>query len=156
LSLNARQLDELQKGGLLAAERTERYGPLAAQNLVDGLRVGAEPVYVAKHDWCSLTEAAKQLKLTLPQLIADIREKKFPRIGKYLPKSGFAYVLVNLGQLGQEDEAISMEAFSTGLGLRTSELATFYRRTELPHRKARGPRGGAQMRLTAAYRQVFL
>ena len=154
--MSALQLAELQQGGLLAAEKTDRYDPLAAQDLVDGLLVGAEPVYVAMHDWCSLTEAAKHLKLTLTQLIADIQQGKFLRIGKYLPKSGFASVLVNLGHLGQEDEAISMEAFAAGLGLRTSELATFYRRNELPHRKVRGPRGGAQSRLSAADRQVFL
>jgi len=156
LSLSARQLSELQRGGVLAAERSDRYDSLAAQDLVDGLLVGAEPVYVAMHDWCSLTEATKRLKLTLPQLIADIQQGKFLRIGKYLPKSGFASVLVNLGHLGQDDEAISMEAFAAGLGLRTSELATFYRRSELPHRKVRGPRGGAQSRLSAADRRVFL
>ena len=108
------------------------------------------------HDWCSLTETAKRLKLTLAQLIEDIQRGKFLRIGKYLPKNGFASVLVNLGHLGQEDEAISMEAFAAGLGLRSSELATFYRRNELPHRKIKGPRGGAQSRLSAADRQVFL
>ncbi|MCL4065771.1 hypothetical protein M3484_04225 [Pseudomonas sp. GX19020] len=156
LSLSARQLAELQQGGLLVAERADRYDPLVAQDLVDGLLVGAEPVYVAMHDWCSLTEATKRLKLTLPQLIADIQQEKFLRIGKYLPKTGFASVLVNLGHLGQDDEAISMEAFAAGLGLRTSELAMFYRRSELPLRKVRGPRGGAQSRLSAADRQVLL
>lgn len=49
-----------------------------------------------------------------------------------------------------------METFAAGLGLRTSELTTFYRRNGLPHRKVKGPRGGAQSRLSAADRQVFL
>ena len=156
LSLSARQFAELERDGLVVAVDSGRFDPLAAQALVDGLLIGAEPVYVAMHDWCSLTEAAKRLRLTLPQLIGDIQRGRFLRIGKYVPKTGFASVLINLGHLGQEDGAISMEAFAAGLGLRTSELSTFYRRSELPRRKVRGPRGGAQTRLTAADRQLFL
>lgn len=156
LSLSARQFAELEQDGLVVAGETGRFDPLAAQALVDGLLIGAEPVYVAMHDWCSLTEAAKRLRLTLPQLIGDIQRGRFLRIGKYVPKSGFASVLVNLGHLCQEDEAISMEAFAACLGLRTTELATFYRRNDLPHRKVKGPRGGAQSRLSTADRKAFL
>ncbi|VDC29164.1 hypothetical protein XINFAN_02244 [Pseudogemmobacter humi] len=156
LSLSARQFAELEHDGLVVVGQSGRFDPLAAQDLVDGLLVGAEPVYVAMHDWCSLSEAAKRLRLSLPQLIGDIQRGRFLRIGKYVPKTGFASVLVNLGHLGQEDEAISMEAFAAGLGLRTTELVTFYRRNDLPHRRVKGPRGGAQSRLSTGDRKAFL
>lgn len=156
LSLSARQFAELEQDGLVVAGETGRFDPLAAQALVDGLLIGAEPVYVALHDWCNLMDAAKRLRLTLPQLIGDIQRGRFLRIGKYVPKTGFASVLVNLGHLGQEDEAISMEAFAAGLGLRTTELVTFYRRNDLPHRRVKGPRGGAQSRLSTGDRIAFL
>ncbi len=132
-----------------------RWDPLATQRLIDDLLVGAVPVYVAMHDWCSLAEAASRLQLTVPEVIERIRDGRLSRVGKYLQRSGFVSVLVNLGHVGQEGEAVSLAVFASSEGLRTAELATPIRRMGLPFRRIRGPRGGDQLRLTATDRQAF-
>ncbi|WP_314188314.1 hypothetical protein, partial [Paracoccus yeei] len=63
--------------------------------------------------------------------------------------------LVNLGHVGQEGEATSLDAFAYSQGLRPSELLTFVRRNGLSCQQARGPRGGAQLRMSAADREAF-
>ena len=117
--------------------------------------LGAEPIYVAMHDWCSLGETSDRLRRTFPEIIEDIRSGRLARVGKYLQRSDFASVLVNLGHVGQEGEAISMDAFAYSQGLRPGELMTFARRNGLSHRQVRGPRGGAQLRMSAADREAF-
>jgi len=74
----------------------------AAQDLIDELLLGAEPIYVAMHDWCSLGEASDRLQMTFPEIIEHVRSGRLARVGKYLQRSGFASVLVNLGHVGQD------------------------------------------------------
>lgn len=45
------------------------------------LLIGAEPVYVAMHDWCSLAEAVSRLQLTVPEAIERIRDHRLARVG---------------------------------------------------------------------------
>ncbi|WP_146612606.1 hypothetical protein [Paracoccus sediminilitoris] len=76
-------------------------------------------------------------------------------MGKYLQRSGFASVLVNLGHVGQGGEAISLDAFAYSQGLPPSELLSFVRRNGLSCQQMRGPRGGAQLRMNATDREAF-
>lgn len=48
-----------------------------------------------------------------------------------------------------------MDAFAYSQGLRPSELLTFVRRNGLSRQQVRGPRGGAQLRMSAAYRNAL-
>ena len=56
---------------------------------------------------------------------------------------------------GLHGEAISMDAFAYSQGLRPSELMTFARRNALSYQQMRGPRGGAQLLMSAADREAF-
>lgn len=62
---------------------------------------------------------------------------------------------MNLSHVGQEGEAVSLDAFAYSQGLRPSELSTFIRRNGLPCQQMRGPRGGAQLRMSATDREAF-
>ncbi|WP_041527221.1 hypothetical protein [Paracoccus aminophilus] len=93
--------------------------------------------------------------MTFPEIIESIRSGRLARVGKYVQRSGFASVLVNLGHVGQEGEAISLDAFAYSQGLRPSEFLTFVRRNGLSCRQVRGLRGGAQVRMSAADRAAF-
>ena len=150
------QFNQLREAGELTPRADGCWDPLAAQRLIDALLLGAEPVYVAMHDWCSLAEAAKQLRLNSSQVIEQIRDGRLPRVGRYLLRSGFASILVNLGHVGQPENAVSVDAFAYAQGLRPGELISFLRRSEMPFLQVRGPRGGAQVRLSEADRQAFL
>ncbi|QRZ13929.1 hypothetical protein JWJ88_04515 [Paracoccus methylovorus] len=138
-------------------ERTDdlRWNAWAAQDLIDDLLLGAEPIYVAMHDWCSLGEASVRLRMTLPEIIESIRSGRVARVGKYLQRSGFGSVLVNLGHVGQEGGATSLDAFAYSQGLRPSELLTFVRRNGLSCQQVRGPRGGVQFQMSATDREAF-
>ncbi|SEC01860.1 hypothetical protein SAMN05519105_1779 [Rhodobacter sp. 24-YEA-8] len=127
----------------------------AAQDLIDGLLNGAEPISFVLHDWCSLAEASDRLQMTFPEIIDDIRSGRIARVGKYLQRSGFASILINLGHFEQEGGAISIETFAFSLGLRPSELIAFVRRNDLSSQQLRGKRGNAQVRMSAADRQAF-
>lgn len=48
-----------------------------------------------------------------------------------------------------------MDAFAYSQGLRPSELLTFVRRNGLSCQRVRGPRGGAQLRMSATDREAF-
>jgi len=50
--------------------------------------------------------------MTLPEIIESIRFGQLALVGKYVQSSGFASVLVNLGHVGQEGEAIFLDAFA--------------------------------------------
>jgi len=155
MSLTPHQFAQAGDAGLF--ERTDdlRWSAWAAQELIDDLLLGAEPIYVTMHDWCSLSEAAVRLRTAFPDLVEDIRSGRLVRVGKYLQRSGFASVLVNLGHVGQEGEATSLDAFAYSQGLRPSELLTFVRRNGLSCQQVRGPRGGAQLRMSATDRETF-
>ena len=155
MALTPQQFAQARDAGLF--ERTDdlRWNAWAAQDLIDDLLLGAEPIYVAMHDWCSLGEASVRLRMTLPEIIESIRSGQLARVGRYLQRSGFASVLVNLGHVGQEAEAISLDAFGYSQGLRPSELLTFVRRNGLSCHQMRGPRGGAQLRMSATDRVAF-
>lgn len=155
MSLTLHQFAQARDAGMF--ERTDdlRWSAWAAQDLIDDLLLGAEPIYVAMHDWCSLGEASVRLRMTLPETIESIRSGRLARVGKYLQRSGFASVLVNLGHVGQNGEAISLDAFAYSQGLRPSELLTFVRRNGLSCQRVRGPRGGAQLRMTSTDREAF-
>ncbi|MDF3606391.1 hypothetical protein PE067_09705 [Paracoccus sp. DMF-8] len=155
MSLRADQFAQARDAGLFERTDNLRWSAWAAQDLVDDLLLGAEPIYVAMHDWCSLSEAAVRLRTTFPDLVEDIRSGRMVRVGKYLQRSGFAAVLVNLGHVGQERETTSLDAFAYFQGLRPSELLTFVRRNDLSCQQVRGPRGGAQLRMSAADREAF-
>lgn len=92
--------------------------------------------------------------MTFPGIIAEIRSGRIARVGKYVQRSGFASVLINLGHLGQEGEAISIETLPS-LGLRPAELITFVRRNKVSCQQMAGARGSAQLRMSAADRQAF-
>lgn len=119
------------------------------------LLLGAELIYVAMHDWCSLGEASSRLQMTFPEIIEHVRSGRLARVGKYLQRSGFASVLVNLGHVGQKGEATSLDAFAYSQELRPSEILTFVRRNGLSCQRVRGPRGGAQLRMSATDRVAF-
>lgn len=155
LSLPPHQFAQARDAGLFQTTAGGFWNAWAAQDLIDELLLGAEPIYVAMHDWCSLDEASDRLQRTFPEIIEDIRSGRLARVGKYLQRSGFASVLVNLGHVGQEGEAISMDAFAYSQGLRPSDLMTFARRNGLSYQQVRGPRGGAQLRMSAADREAF-
>ncbi len=93
--------------------------------------------------------------MTFLEIIEYIRSGRLVRVGKYLQRSGFAAVLVNLGHVGQEGQAISLDAFAYSQGLRPGELKTFVRRNGVSYQQMRGPRGGAQLRMSAADREAF-
>lgn len=155
MSLTPLQFAQARDTGLF--ERTDdlRWSAWVAQGLVDDLLLGAELIYVAMHDWCSVGEASSRLQVTFPEIIEHVRSGRLARVGKYLQRSGFASVLVNLGHVGQEGEATSLDAFAYSQGLRPSELLTFVRRNGLSCQQVRGPRGGAQLRMTATDREAF-
>lgn len=155
LSLLPHQFTEARDAGLFQPTADGFWDAWAAQGLIDELLLGAEPIYVAMHDWCSLDDASRRLQMTFPEIIEYIRSGRLVRVGKYLQRSGFASVLVNLGRVGQEDEAISLDAFAYSQGLRPGELTTFVRRNGMSCQQMRGPRGGAQLRMSAADRQMF-
>ena len=115
----------------------------------------AEPISFILHYWCSLTEASDRLQMTFPGIIDEIRSGRIGRVGKYVQRSGFASVVINLGHLGQEGEAISIETFAFSLGLRPAELITFVRRNNISCQQMAGARGSAQLRMSAADRQAF-
>lgn len=48
-----------------------------------------------------------------------------------------------------------MDAFAYSQGLRPSEFLTFVRRNGVSCQQVRGPRGGAQLRMSAADRDAF-
>ncbi|MCV2446309.1 hypothetical protein [Paracoccus sp. DMF] len=154
LSLLPHQFAQVRDAGLFQTTAGGFLSAWAAQDLIDELLLGAEPIYVAMHDWCSLSEASDRLQRTFPEIIEDIRSGRLARAGKYLQRSGFASVLVNLGHVGEEGEAISMDAFAHSQGLRPSDLMTFARRNGLSYQQVRGPRGGAQLRMSAANREA--
>lgn len=155
MSLTPHQFALTRDAGLFESTRDQRWNAWAAQDLIDELLLGAEPIYVAMHDWCSLGESSARLQMTFPNIIENIRLGRLARVGKYLQRSGFASVLVNLGHVGQESEATSLDAFAYSQGLRPSELLTFVRRNGLPCQQVRGPRGGGQLRMIAADREAF-
>lgn len=88
-------------------------------------------------DWCSLSEAAVRLRTAFPDLVGDIRLGRLVRVGKYLQRSGFASVLVNLGHVGQEAEATSLDAFAYSQGLRLGGLLTFVCGNDVSRRAGR-------------------
>lgn len=155
MSLRPDQFAQARDVGLF--ERTDdlRWNAWAAQDLIDDLLLGAEPIYVAMHDWCSLGEASSRLQMTFSEIIEDVSSGRLARVGKYLQRSGFASVLVNLGHVGQEGEATSLDAVAYSQGLRPSELLTFVRRNGLSCQQVRGPRGGARFRMGATDRETF-
>lgn len=155
LSLSTRQFGQAREAGFLHPIKGGLWDVWAAQDLIDDLLFGAEPISFALHDWCSLTEASGRLQMTFPEIIDDIRSGRIARVGKYLQRSGFASILVNLGHVGQEGEAISIETFAFSLGLRPGEFITFVRRSSLLSQQLRGKRGNAQVRMSAADRQAF-
>lgn len=155
LSLLPHQFAQARDAGLFQTTAGGFLSAWAAQDLIDNLLLGAEPIYVAMHDWCSLGDASHRLQRSFPEIIEHIRSGRLARVGKYLQRSGFASVLVNLGHLGEEGEAISMDAFAYSQGLRPNELMTFARRNGLSYQQVRGPRGGAQLRMSAADREAF-
>ena len=125
--------------------------PLAAQAAIDDLLLGAAPVYVAMHDWCSLSEASSRLRATLPELIARIRDGSL-RSGRYLQRSGVASILVHVEA---DPEAMSVDAFAPWQGVGPSELLTFLRRNGFACHRMPGPRRGTQVRMTVADRREF-
>ncbi|MBJ2150560.1 hypothetical protein [Paracoccus sp. IB05] len=155
LSLSTRQFKQMRDEGLLQPVEGGFWDVWAAQDLIDDLLHGAEPISFVLHDWCSLTEASDRLQMTFPEIIDDIRSGRIARVGKYLQRSGFASILINLGHLEQEGEAISIETFAFSLGLRPGELMTFVRRDSVSCQQLRGARGNAQVRMSAADRQAF-
>ena len=155
LSLLPHQFAQARDAGLFQTTAGGFLSAWAAQDLIDNLLLGAEPIYVAMHDWCSLGDASHRLQRSFPEIIEHIRSGRLARVGKYLQRSGFASVLVNLGHLGEEGEAISMDAFAYSQGLRPNELMTFARRNGLSYQQVCGPRGGSQLRMTAADREAF-
>ncbi len=142
MSLTPDQFAQARDAGLFKRTDDQRWNAWAAQDLIDDLLLGAEPIYVAMHDWCSLSEASSRIQMTFTEIIEDIRSGRLARVGRYLRRSGFASVLVNLGHVGQEGDAISLDAFAYSQGLRPSELLTFVRRNDLSCQQVRGPRGG--------------
>ncbi|MDB6454922.1 TniQ family protein [Falsirhodobacter sp. 20TX0035] len=140
-------LRELEDAGLCP----DGPDPLAVQAAIDDLLLGAEPVYVAMHDWCSLTEAAWRLQVTLPELIAGIRNGSL-RSGRYLQRSGVASILVHVEA---DPEAMSVDAFAPWQGVGPSELLTFLRRNGFACRRMPGPRRGTQVRMSVADRREF-
>lgn len=155
MSLTPHQFAQARDAGLFERVDGVNWNAWAAQDLIDDLLIGAEPIYVAMHDWCSLGDASVRLRMTLPEIIKNIRSGKMARVGKYLQRSGFASVLVNLGHVGQEGEAISLDAFAYSQGLPPSELLSFVRRNGLSCQLMRGPRGGSQLRMNATDREAF-
>ncbi len=155
MSLTPHQFAEARDAGLFERVGDVNWNVWAAQDLIDDLLIGAEPIYVAMHDWCSLEEASVRLGMTLPEIIRNIRSGKLARVGRYLQRSGFVSVLVNLGHVGQEGEAISLDAFAYSQGLPPSELLSFVRRNGLSCQQMRGPRGGSQLRMNAPDREAF-
>lgn len=155
MSLTPLQFAQTRDAGLFERTDDQRWNAWAAQDLIDDLLLGAEPIYVAMHDWGSLNEASSRLQMTFPEIIEHVRSGRLARVGRYLQRSGFASVLINLGHIGQEGDAISLDAFAYSQGLRPSELLTFVRRNGLSCQKVRGPRGGAQLRMSAADRNAF-
>lgn len=155
MSLTPHQFAQARDAGLF--ERTDhlRWNAWAGQVMIDDLLLGAEPIYVAMHDWCSLGEASAKLQMTFPEIIEHIRLGKLARVGKYLQRSGFASVLVNLGHVGQDGKAILLDAFAYSQRLRPSEFLTFNRRNSLSCQRVREPRGGEQLRKSAADREAF-
>lgn len=155
MSLTPNQFARAGEAGLFERTDDQCWNAWAAQDLIDDLLIGAEPIYVAMHDWCGLGGASARLEMTFPEIVESIRSGRLERVGKYVQRSGFASVLVNLGHVGQEGEAISLDAFAYSQGLRPSELLTVVRRNGLSCRQVRGPRGGAQLRMSAADREAF-
>lgn len=140
--------------GLLAPRGPALWDPLAGQDLVDELLLGAEPVYVAMQGWCGLEEAARRMGQTLPHVIAEIRSGRL-RVGRYMQRAVIASVLISPGHRTQEDGSISVAAFASWMGLSNSGLMGFLRRNDMPFQKVAGPRGGAQLRMSKVDQQAF-
>lgn len=132
LSLDDASFDRLHgSGSLNAAHRVDgRWDPLVAQEIVDHLLVGAQPMARIAAGWHSLGGAVQVLDVSFGEIIERIRTGKLNWIGRYTKASGFASILVNV-TTGKGGE-ISAEMFAQSQGLSFTEMLSFLRRRHSP------------------------
>lgn len=132
LSLDDASFDGLHTSGSLnAAHRPDgRWDPLVAQEIVDQLLVGAQPMARLGAGWHSLDGAAQVLGVSFGEIIERIRTGKLNWIGRYTKASGFASIVVNItARMGGE---ISAEMFAQSQGVSFTEMLSFLRRRHSP------------------------
>lgn len=66
MSLTPHQFAQVRDARLFKRTDDLRWSAWAAQDLIDDLLLGAEPIYVAMRDWRSLSETSSRLQTTFP------------------------------------------------------------------------------------------